>query len=57
MIQKFLPNYDKEFLSRVQNLLIERISFYGELKTLDELGDIKYLQNNFDYNIDLTKLA
>jgi hypothetical protein len=57
MMQKFLPNYDKEFLSRVQNLLIERISFYGELKTLDELGDIAYLQNDFDYNIDLTKIA
>lgn len=44
-IKKYLPNiekYNDELLEKLRSLLIERISFYGELKNMQETGDLDY---------------
>ena len=44
-IKKYLPNiekYNDELLEKLRPLLIERISFYGELKNMQEHGDLDY---------------
>jgi glutamyl-tRNA synthetase len=44
-IKKYLPNiekYNDELLEKLRPVLIERISFYGELKKMQEDGDLDY---------------
>ena len=53
--QKFLPEsekYNKVILEKMLKLILERISYYGELKTLSEAGEFTYILSDpiFDQN-------
>ncbi len=44
-IKKFLPNsekYSDELLQKIRPIIIDRISYYGELKVMNEAGEFEY---------------
>lgn len=52
-IKKFLPNiemYSDEMLQKLRPVLVDRISYYGELKTMAEAGEFDYYLNTPDYH-------
>lgn len=48
-IKKYLPEsekYDQEILKKLKQVLIDRINYYGELRTLSENGELDYYLND-----------
>ncbi len=60
-IKKYLPNieiYSEELLEKLRPVLIERISFYGELKKMADDGDLDYFTSSpiFDARNEESKI-
>lgn len=52
-IKKYLPNiekYNDQLLEKLRPVLIERINFYGELKKMQEYGDLEYFTSSPVFN-------
>lgn len=52
-IKKFLPNIEKysdEMLEKLRPVLVDRISYYGELKDMQEAGELDFYLNTPIYN-------
>ncbi|MEA4910654.1 Glutamate--tRNA ligase 1 [bioreactor metagenome] len=52
-IKEFLPNIEKysdEMLQKLRPVLVDRISYYAELKDMDEVGELDYYLNTPTYS-------